>query len=158
MGASTLYVAVGQELAGFGVKKLLRFFFYQKSFLVQYFEEIGGSLVVGSIGGTGVDVETDAEILKRLLDKFVVFVHYFLYADALFLGTNGNGHAVFVGAAYQKYIGFAQAKVACIYVCRNIHSCQVAYVDRAIGVGQGGSKHIAFGLCHENLRRMLLNE
>ena len=89
-------VAVGQESLGFLVIVLLTLFFHKLALVVERAEEVGGQLAVGGRGGATKEVERDAKAFKRFADDAVVAVYDFLGRAALFAGTDGDGHAVFV--------------------------------------------------------------
>ena len=64
----------------------------------------------------------------------MIAVNHVLRCDAFLLGTDGDGHSVFVGATDEEYVFLLQAEVAYIDVGRYINACQEADVYRAVGV------------------------
>ena len=134
--AFTLDVAVGQELLCFLVIELFRGDFHKLALVVEFPEEVGGKLVVRLAGGAAVDVETDAEVGKRLLDDAMIAVHHVLHGASLFLRTDGHGHTVFIASTHKQHLATLQAQVSCIDVGRHIHASQVADVHRPIGIRQ----------------------
>ena len=131
-------VAVCQELVSFLVVVLFRLFLHQLAFLVEFLEEVAGHLAVDVAGGAAIDVEGDAKLLEAFLYHLVVSVHHVLGRDALFLGPDGDGHAVLVAAANEYHFLFLQPEISHVDVSGHIHAGQVAYVHAAVGVGQGG--------------------
>ena len=87
--------------------------------------------------GASIDIERNAELLKRLFDKFVVAVHDVLRRAAFFLGADGDGHPVLVASSDEEDLFFLQPQVADIDVSRYIHPGQVADMHRSVGIGQG---------------------
>ena len=67
----------------------------------------------------------------------MVAVHHLLGGDALFAGTDGNGHAMLVTTADKDHLLLLQAEVAHVDVGRYIDAGQVADVYRTVGLGQG---------------------
>ncbi|MNL73135.1 hypothetical protein D3C87_1985520 [compost metagenome] len=76
----------------------------------------------------------------------VIFVNHLLRCETFFFCTNGNGYAVLVGAADERYFLTGRPEIANVYISRYIASCQVADVDRAIGVDQRCRDGISFGI------------
>ena len=78
----------------------------------------------------------------------MIAVHHVLRSDAFFLGTDSDGHSVFVGATDEEYVFLLQAEVAYINVGRYVNACQVADVYRAVGIrkcrGYGCSFEVFF--------------
>ena len=132
----TLDVAVGEELLGLLVIELLGGDFHEFAFVIELLEEVGGKLVVCLAGGAAVDVETDAEVGKRLLDDAVIAVHHILHGAPLLLGTDGHGHSMFVASTHKQNVTSFQTQVTCIYVGWHIHTSQVSDVYRTIGIWQ----------------------
>ena len=69
-----------------------------------------------------------------------------LRRDALLSGAYGDGHAVLVAAADEDNVLFLQTQIAYINVGRNIYTGQMADVNTAVGIGQGGGDSCAFKL------------
>ena len=92
--------------------------------------------MVGLASGAAIDIETDAELLKGVLDHLVVAVDHLLGSDALLTGTLSDGHAMFVASANEHHVLAFQAEVAYIYIGRHVDACEVAYVHTTIGIGQ----------------------
>ena len=99
--------------------------------------------MVRSTRCAAVDVKRYSEILEGLLYQVVIAVHHLLHGNTLLAGTDGNGHAMLVAAAYEYHVTSLQTQVAYIYVRRNIHTRQMPYMHRAVGIRQsrcnGGS-------------------
>ena len=119
------------------VVELLARFLDKLALVVERFEKLAGRALVYLGGRARVDVERDAQTLKRLLDDIVVAVAYVLRRHTFFLGLDGDGHAVLVAAAYELHVLALEAQVAHIDVGRHIDAGQVADVHRAVGIGQG---------------------
>ena len=136
-GALALDVAVGEEFLCLLVVELLRLHFHEFPFIVEFAEKVGGMLLVRFRCGAGIDVEADAEVFERLLDEIVVAVDHFLHGDALFPGTDGDGHAMLVGTADEEHFLLFQTEVAHVDVGRYIYAGQVPDVYAAVGIRQG---------------------
>ncbi len=108
--------------------------------------------------GAGVDVERDAELLERFLVELVVAVNDHLGGDALLAGLEGDGYAVFVGAAYVDHILPFQPQVAGVDVGRDVYAGQMADMDGAVGIGQGRSDQVSFKSGHDRFVTVLLTE
>ena len=67
----------------------------------------------------------------------MIAIDNLLYSDAFLAGTDGDGYTVFVGAANEENILALETKVADVNVGRNINSCEVTDMNRAVGVRQG---------------------
>ena len=65
-------------------------------------------------GGAGEMVEADVQLVKKFLDLLVVLVHVLLVRDARFLGVDGDGHAVLVGAADVQHVLAVLAQEAAV--------------------------------------------
>ena len=130
-------VAVGQESLRLLVIILHGGLLDELALVVEFAEEVRCRLVVYLRCGAPVHVERDAELLERLLDKFVIAVHNVLRRAAFFLGADGDGHPVLVASADEEDFLLLQAQVADIDVGGHIHPRQVADVHRPVGVGQG---------------------
>ena len=102
-------VAVGQELLGFLVIILLGGFLYQFAFFIHFLEEVGSHLAVGGRCGAAVDIKRDAKVGKALFNHLMIAVNHLLWGDALFLGTDGDGHAMLIAAANKLHILFLQS-------------------------------------------------
>ena len=137
VGALADDVAVGEELVGLLVVELLALELHELVVVVELAEEVAGHLAVCGGGGAAVDVERDAEVAERLADDLVVAVHDILGRAALFLGADGDGHAVLVAAADEEHVLALQAQVADVDVGGYVDAGQMADVDGAVGVGQG---------------------
>ena len=138
-------IAVGQKLLGLLVIILLRGLLNEFAFVVQFGEEGRGRLVVGRVGGAGVDVEGDAQLLERLFDNVVITVHYVLRGHTLFAGFQRNRYAVLIGAAEEKHLLAVVAEVAGIDVGRDVNAGQMTDMYRSVGVRQRRGDGIAFG-------------
>ena len=141
MGTFTGDVTVSQELLCLFIVQLLGSLDYKLSFIVQASEEFGSGLFMYLRGGTRIYIE-------RLLYYTMVAVYYVLWRHALFLGLDGDGHAVFVRAADKSHRTTVKSQIACIYICRDIHSGKVANMYRAICIWQGCGDKGALVLCH----------
>ena len=131
-------VAVGEEGFGLLVIVLFAFAFEEFALVVERAEEVGRHLSVRCTGGAGVDVERDAEALERIFDELVVAVHDFLHRAALFAGTDGDRHAVFVAAADEEDVAALQTQIAHVNIGRHIDTGKMPDVHTAVGIGQGG--------------------
>lgn len=89
---------------------------------------------VGS--GARVDVERHTQFLERVLDNGVVAVDYILWGDPFGFCLYGDGHAMFVATAYHYHVFASQAQEAGVNVGRDVNSGKVAYVYRAVGIGE----------------------
>ena len=136
-GAGTHDIAVGQEFTRDLVAELLLGNLLQLAFVIELAEEVRGKLVVDAACRAAIDVERDTELLERALDERVVTVNHLLGSDALFAGTDGDGHAMFIATANKNHLLFLQAEVAHVDVSGYINAGQVADVYRTVGVGQG---------------------
>ena len=67
----------------------------------------------------------------------MVAVNDLLGGHALFLGADGDGHSVLVTASNEHHVHLLETLVTDINIGRNVCACQMAYVQRAVGVGQG---------------------
>ena len=141
-------VAVGQELARLLVAELLLGLLLKQTVVVEFAEEIGGKLMVYGRCGAAIDVERDAELLKRFFNQIVVAVHHLLHRDALFLRADGNGHAVLVASADEHNLTSACAKIACVDVGRHINPGQMPDVHRPVGVRQSRCDCVSFIFSH----------
>ena len=74
----------------------------------------------------------------------MVFIHHLLGRNALFLGPNGDGHAVLVGTANKFYIAADRAQVAHVNVGGQINPGQMPNVYRPVGIGQSSGNRISF--------------
>ena len=107
-------------------------------------EEIGGRTGMRLGAGAPVHVERYAELLERIFDYRVITVHYILGGDTLLAGLDGDRHAMLVAAADEQHFAALQAQIACVDVGRHVHSGQMAYVHRAVGIGESCSDESAF--------------
>ena len=116
------YIAVGQELARFGVVKLFGGLLYELAVVVETAEIVGCKLMVNSTCCARIDIKRDTKIRKRTLDKFVITVHHLLCGYPLFAGTDSNRHTVFITSANKKYILTAKTKIPsnCIFIRRPV--------------------------------------
>ena len=140
----TLDVAVGQELLRLFIIKLLRGLLHKLPLVIQLAEEVSGKLVVNLAGRTAIDIETDAKVLKRLLDDAVVAVHHILHRAPFLLGTNRHRHTVLIRAADKHDLTSLQTQVAHIDVCWHIHASQMSDMYRPIGIRQCRSNRRSF--------------
>ena len=130
-------VAVGQESLGLLVIVLHRGLLDELALVIELAEEVRCRVMVHLRRGASIDIERNAELLKRLFDKFVVAVHDVLRRAAFFLGADGDGHPVLVASSDEEDLFFLQPQVADIDVSRYIHPGQVADMHRSVGIGQG---------------------
>ena len=139
VGALAHDVSVGKELVGFLVVILFRFLLDEFAIVVKFAEEVGGKFVVYFGGGTAVDVEGDAKLLKRVLDEFVVAVADILWRTAFLLGTYGDGHAVLIATADEDHVLALEAQVPGIDIGWHIDAGHVPDVDTTVGIRQSRS-------------------
>ena len=66
----------------------------------------------------------------------MIAVHYILRSDALFFGTDRDGHPVLVGASDKDYVFFFQSEITDINICRHINSCEMSDMDRPVCIRQ----------------------
>ena len=155
-GACAHDVAVGEEFARHLVAVLFLGVLLEDAFVVECAEEVGGKLMVDFGGCAAVDVERDAEFFERVLDKLVIAVHDGLRGDALLAGADGHGHTVLVATADEAHIALFEAEIAHVDVGRYVHTCQVADVHTAVGIGQGGCHQRAFELLFHGMGMFFL--
>ena len=146
LGAGAHDVAVGEERLRLLVVILHRSLLDELALVIELAEEGRGGRGVRRRRGARIDVERHAEPLERALDELVVAIDDLLGRDALLAGLDGDGHAVFVGAADRDDVAALQAQVARIDVRRYVDSRQVADMYGAVGVGKCRSNEIAFEL------------
>ncbi len=120
VGAFARHIAVGQELVSLLVVELRGGFLRQFPFVVEFAEEISSKLVVDFTGGAAVDIEVDAELLKRIFNHLVVAVNHILRGNALLTGADGNGYTVLIAASDENHVLFLQTEIAHVDVCRHI--------------------------------------
>ena len=137
-------VAVGKKFARNLVAELLFCLLHKLVLVVESAEEVARKLVMNIRSGAAVDVERDAELLKRLLDKVVIAVYHLLHGDALLACTDSNGHTMLVASAYKHHLFLLQAQIAHVDVGRHIHTSQVANVHTTIGIRQSSRDGGAF--------------
>ena len=123
---------------------LQRGFFDEFAFVINRGKDIRSRFVVDGVGGAGVDIERDAELFERILDHTVVAVDHLLRGDAFLAGFQGDGHAVLIRAPDEKDLFAFGAEVADVDIGRHIDPGQVADVNGAVGIGQGGGDGGAF--------------
>ena len=152
LGAGTYNIAVGKEGLGLLVVVLLGGLLDELTLIVELAEELRSGLVVRRRGGTRIDIERDTQPLKRAFDKVVVTVHDILGRNALLAGLDGDGYAMLIRAANRNYVGTLQSQVARIDIRRHIDTCQVADMDRTIGIGKCRGNEVSFEcFCHDSL-------
>ena len=127
-------VTVGKELVCLFVIILFGSFFDEFTLVIKFFEELGGKFMVSFRRGSAVYIERDAEFFERLLDEGVVTVYYILRSDSFFLGTDGNGHTVFIGTSDEEYVFFLQSQVTDVDICRYVYTGKMPDMDRAVGI------------------------
>ena len=119
--------------------------------VVQLPEELGRGLVMDVRGCPGIDVEVDAEAREGVFHHLVVLVHDVLRRDALGARLDGDGHAVFVGAAHEDDVLPAQAEIADIDVAGDVGTGHGTVRVRK-GAGHEGSLVVV----HFNLPSLIL--
>ena len=102
--------------------------------VIEFAEVVGSELVVNLTGRARVDIERDAKTLKTGFDEFVITIDDFLSSDALFAGTNGYGHSVFVATTDKKDITSLETQIAHVDICRDIDSGEVSDMNRTVGI------------------------
>ena len=132
-----MYVAVGQKLPCLLIEVLGGGFFDEFTLVVKLPEYFRGCLVVDLVGGAGIDIERDTELFEGGSVHFMITIHYLLRGDTLLPCFERYRHTVFVGAAYMDHLSFAEAKVTGVNIGRYINTCQVAYMDGAVGIWKG---------------------
>ncbi len=65
----------------------------------------------------------------------MVAVYHVLWGDSFLACSLGDGHTVLVAAAYEHHLTFLCTEVAHVYVGRHVDTCQMSYMNTAIGVG-----------------------
>ena len=131
------YVTVSEEGLRLRVIVLFALLAYELAFVIKLAEEGGRVLLVHLGTGAPVNVEVYTQGLEASVDYAVIAVNYVLWAAALLACLDGDRHSVLIGAADEQHLASAQTQIAHIDVGRDIHSCQVADVDRPVGVWQG---------------------
>ena len=131
------HIAVCQELLSFFVVELFAFFLYQFAVIVELTEEVGGKLMMGFARGTAIDIERNTKLFERVFYQFVITVAHSLRSYTLFLGTQGDRNTVLVAAADEDDIFFFQSQIACVNICRDVHSCKVSYMNATVCIRQG---------------------
>ena len=107
-------------------------------------------------GRPGIDVEVDAEAREGVFHHLVVLVHDVLRRDALGARLDGDGHAVFVGAAHEDDVLPAQAEIADIDVAGDVGTGQVADMDGTVRVRKGAGHEGSLVVVHFNLPSLIL--
>ena len=148
VGAGPDDVAVGQKLSGLLVVILHRRLLGELALVVQRAEKVRGRLVMHGRRGARVDVERYAEPFERVLDDIMVFVDDILRSDPFLTGLDRDRNAVFVRPADRDDVLAPEAQVAHVDVRRNVDACEVADMDRSVGVRQGRGDKIAFEFFH----------
>ncbi len=143
-GAFAHHVAVGHEAAGAFVVELHGRFLHESAFVIDVAEKLRRRFGMHVGCGARIYVERYAQACERLLDERMVAVHHILRRDALLAGAYGDGHSVLVAAADEQHFAALQAQIACVDVGRHVHSGQMAYVHRAVGIGESCSDESAF--------------
>ena len=136
IGALTLHIAVGEELAVLLVVELLGGLLDEFAVVIEFAEKLGSKLMVNLARRAAVDIVGDTKVLERIPDDIVVAVNDLLRGDALLAGALGHGHAVLVAAAHKQHVLALQTQVAYIDVGRHIHASQVADVNWTVSIGQ----------------------
>ena len=144
MGASPCDVAVGQELMLFRIVILHRRLLDETAFVVKFLEKSRCRGLMHLAGSPRINIERNAEFLKRVLDQCMIMVHNGLRRGMLFEGLDGDRHAVFVRTANENHILAPAAKVAHVNVGRHVHTCQMAYMHRAVGIRKRRSDRVTF--------------
>ena len=107
-------------------------------------------------GRAGIDVEVDAEAGEGVLHHLVVLVHDVLRRDALGARLDGDGHAVFVGAAHEDDVLAPQPEVADIDVAGDVGAGQVADMDGTVRVRKRAGHEGSLVVVHFNLPSLIL--
>ena len=141
--AGTHNVAVGEKLLRLLVEILLRGLLDELAGIVELGKESAGNFGVGAGRRTRIHIKRHFKIAERVANQGMVFINDLLRRNAFFLGANGNGHAVLVGAANKFYVTPYRAQVAHINIGRQINARQVANVHWAIGIGQSSRNGVA---------------
>ena len=89
------------------------------------------------VGGAGVDIEGDAEILEGFLHQVVVFVDECFGGESLLFGADGDGDAVLIRAADVDDVFAFEAEVAHVGIGRQVGARDVDDVKGSVGVGTG---------------------
>ncbi len=87
--------------------------------------------------GTGIFIKGNPQLLKRIFNQEVVFIYYILWRYSFFLGADGNGNPMLIGTADESNFAPLSPVKTRIHICRNIHSCKMADMHRAVGIGKG---------------------
>ena len=129
-------ITVGEELLGLLVVELFRGLFSQFALIVEFAEPICSKLMMRLTGCATIDIEGDAELLKRVLDHLMITVYDILRGDALLAGTDGDGHTMLVRTTDKQHFALLQTEIAHIDISGHIHTGQMTDVHTAIGVWQ----------------------
>ena len=139
MRAFACDIAIGEALFGLLIVVLFGFFFQQFSIFIELAEEVAGQLMVCLRGGSAIDIERDTEVFEALFNHRMVAIHNILRCNALFAGSDGDGNAMFVGAADKDHVLVFQPQITHIDICGHVYAGQMSDVHTAIGIGKSCS-------------------
>ena len=103
VGTFTCDISVGKELVCLLVIILRGDLPSQFTLVVEFAEEFCGKLMVCLGCGTGIDIEGDAKLLKRVLDNLMLSIDDILWGDAFFSGSDSNGYTVLIATANEYH-------------------------------------------------------
>ncbi len=90
----------------FLIKILFRNFFDELSLVIHLFKKLRSRFVVNCSGGSGIHIERDTKILKRLFIDSMEFINDFLWRNIFISRFQRNGNTMFVRAANKQHIFF----------------------------------------------------
>ena len=85
---------------------------------------------------TGIDIERDTKLLKRLLDNTMITVHHILRRNPFFLRSQRDRHSMLIRSTDHQNFFPLQAKIACINISRHIHPGQMSDMHRPVRIRQ----------------------
>ena len=138
-------VPIGQELLRLLVVELLLGFHLKPAFVEQREEEVLRHLVVLRRGRAAVVVEADVEPGECFLHLDVVRVDDFSRGGAFLFCTKRDRRTVFIAPTNPKHVFPHAPQMPNVDVCGQICACNVAEVNRPVGVGKRGSDHPPLG-------------
>ena len=89
----------------------------------------------------------------------MVAVYHILNRATFFAGTDSDRNAMLIAAAHKEHFFAQQALIAYVNIGWHIHACQVANMNRTVGIGERSSHKCAFKflLLHINYDAFLID-
>src|SRR5436190_4672377 len=96
----------------------------------------------------GIDIKGDSHFCQALLNDSMIFIHDLLWRYAFFHGPDSNWDTMFIASTYKFYIPFLCPEIAYIDIGRDVTTCQVADMQRPVGIGKSSSNQVSFKISH----------